>query len=254
MSQRLQGKTAFITAAGQGIGRAIVEAFVREGATVIATDLNAALLHGVVEATGCRAQVLDATDAAAIRAAAASAGPVDVLVNAAGFVNSGTVLDCTEAEWDFAFNLNVRSQFRTIQAFLPGMLVENGGHGGSIINLASVAGSIKGAPSRFVYGSTKAAVIGLTKAVAADYIKKGVRANAICPGTIQSPSLDQRIKDLAQATKTTEAAARQAFIDRQPMGRLGTAEEIAALAVYLAADESSYTTGQIHLADGGFAL
>jgi 2-keto-3-deoxy-L-fuconate dehydrogenase len=161
------------------------------------------------------------------------------------------VLDTDDKAWDFSFDLNVKSMHRTIQAFLPGMLAKGSG---SIVNIASGAGSVRGIPNRYAYGATKAAVIGLTKAVAADYIKKGVRANAICPGTIQSPSLDQRIKDLAQATKTTEAAARQAFIDRQPMGRLGTAEEIAALAVYLAADESSYTTGQIHLADGGFAL
>ena len=172
-------------------------------------------------------------------------------MNAAGFVHHGTVLDTDDKAWDFSFDLNVKSMHRTIQAFLPAMLAKGAG---SIVNIASGAGSVRGIPNRYAYGATKAAVIGLTKAVAADYIKKGVRANAICPGTIQSPSLDQRIKDLAQATKTTEAAARQAFIDRQPMGRLGTAEEIAALAVYLAADESSYTTGQIHLADGGFAL
>jgi len=187
----------------------------------------------------------------AVNAFAEKVGPVDILVNAAGFVHHGTVLDTDDKAWDFSFDLNVKSMHRTIQAFLPGMLAKGSG---SIVNIASGAGSVRGIPNRYAYGATKAAVIGLTKAVAADYIKKGVRANAICPGTIQSPSLDQRIKDLAQATKTTEAAARQAFIDRQPMGRLGTAEEIAALAVYLAADESSYTTGQIHLADGGFAL
>jgi 2-keto-3-deoxy-L-fuconate dehydrogenase len=253
MSQRLQGKTAFITAAGQGIGRAISEAFVREGATVIATDISAALLHGVVEATGCRAQVLDATDAAAIRAAAASAGRVDVLVNAAGYVHAGTVLDCTEADWDFAFNLNVRSQFRTIQAFLPGMLAENGGHGGSIINLASVAGSLKGAPNRFVYGSTKAAVIGLTKAVAADFITRGVRCNAICPGTVESPSLRDRIAAQAAASGQTTEQVEAAFIARQPMGRLGRTTEIAALAVYLASDESAFTTGTAQVIDGGWS-
>ena len=186
MSSRLQGKTAFVTAAGQGIGRAIVEAFVREGAHVIATDLNPRLLDSVVEATGCRAQVLDVTDSEAVKAVAARVGDVNVLVNAAGYVHAGDVLACSDADWDFAFNLNVRSQFRTIQAFLPRMLAENGGHGGSIINMASVAGSIKGAPQRFVYGTTKAAVIGLTKAVAADYITRGVRCNAICPGTVES--------------------------------------------------------------------
>lgn len=253
MSQRLQGKTAFITAAGQGIGRAIAEAFVREGAQVIATDISAALLHSVVESIGCRAQVLDATDPAAIRAAVAQAGAVDVLVNAAGFVHSGSVLDCTEAEWDFAFNLNVRSQFRLIQAFLPGMLAENGGHGGSIINLASVAGSIKGAPNRFVYGTTKAAVIGLTKAVAADFITRGVRCNAICPGTVESPSLRDRIAAQAAASGQTVAQVEAAFIARQPMGRLGRTSEIAALAVYLASDESAFTTGTAQVIDGGWS-
>ena len=235
MTQRLLGKTAFITAAGQGIGRAIVEAFLREGAQVIATDVNAALLHALAEATGCRARVLDATDGAAIAELAAElagAGDrVNVLVNTAGFVHSGTVLDCTEAEWDFAFNLNVRSQFRTIKAFLPGMLAENGGAGGSIINLASVAGSLKGAPNRFVYGTTKAAVIGLTKAVAADFITRGVRCNAICPGTVESPSLRDRIAAQAQASGQTVEQVEAAFVARQPMGRLGRTSEIAALAV-----------------------
>ena len=255
MSQRLQGKTAFITAAGQGIGRAIVEAFVREGATVIATDLNAALLHGVVEATGCRAQVLDATDAAAIRAAAASAGPVDVLVNAAGFVHSGTVLDCTEAEWDFAFNLNVRSMYRLIRALLPAMLKHHeDGHGGaSIINVSSAASSIKGVPNRFVYATSKAAVIGLTKSVAADFITRGIRCNAICPGTVESPSLRQRIEAQAKASGQTLAQVEAAFVARQPMGRLGTPAEIAALAVYLGSDESAFTTGTTAVIDGGWS-
>ncbi|OGB06305.1 MAG: NAD(P)-dependent oxidoreductase [Burkholderiales bacterium RIFCSPHIGHO2_12_FULL_69_20] len=250
MTQRLQGKRAFITAAGQGIGRAIAEAFVREGAQVIATDVNAALLHGLVEAIGCRAQVLDATDAAAITAVAAEAGAVDVLVNAAGFVHSGTVLECTEAEWDFAFNLNVRSQFRTIRAFLPGMLAAGNG---SIINLASVAGSLKGAPNRFVYGATKAAVIGLTKSVAADYITRGVRCNAICPGTVESPSLRDRIAAQATASGQTTEQVEAAFIARQPMGRLGRVTEIAALAVYLASDESAFTTGTAQVIDGGWS-
>jgi 2-keto-3-deoxy-L-fuconate dehydrogenase len=250
MTQRLQGKRAFITAAGQGIGRAIAEAFVREGAQVIATDVNAALLHGLVEAIGCRAQVLDATDAAAITAVAAEVGAVDVLVNAAGFVHSGTVLDCTEAEWDFAFNLNVRSQFRTIRAFLPGMLAAGNG---SIINLASVAGSLKGAPNRFVYGATKAAVIGLTKSVAADYITRGVRCNAICPGTVESPSLRDRIAAQAAASGQTTKQVEAAFIARQPMGRLGRVAEIAALAVYLASDESGFTTGTAQIIDGGWS-
>ena len=253
MTQRLQGKTAFITAAGQGIGRAIAEAFVREGAQVIATDINAALLAALAEATGCRTLVLDATDAAAIGAAAAAAGPVNVLVNAAGFVHSGTVLDCTEADWDFAFNLNVRSQFRLIKAFLPGMLAENGGQGGSIINLASVAGSLKGAPNRFVYGSTKAAVIGLTKSVAADFITRGIRCNAICPGTVESPSLRERIAAQAAASGQTLEQVEAAFIARQPMGRLGRTTEIAALAVYLASDESAFTTGTAQVIDGGWS-
>ena len=251
MTPRLQGKTAFLTAAGQGIGRAIVEAFVREGATVIATDINAALLQALAQATGCQTRVLDVTDGAAVRAAAAEAGPVNVLVNAAGFVHAGTVLDCTEAEWDFGFNLNVRAQFRTIQAFLPGMLAAAGG--GSIINIASVAGSIKGAPNRFVYGATKAAVIGLTKSVAADFITRGVRCNAICPGTVESPSLRDRIQAQAQASGQTVEQVEAAFVARQPMGRLGRTSEIAALAVYLASDESGFTTGAAHVIDGGWS-
>ena len=251
MTPRLQGKTAFITAAGQGIGRAIAEAFVREGATVIATDINAALLQAVAQATGCQTRLLDVTDADAVRAAAAEAGPVNVLVNAAGFVHAGTVLDCTEAEWDFGFNLNVRAQFRSIQAFLPGMLAAAGG--GSIINIASVAGSIKGAPNRFVYGATKAAVIGLTKSVAADFITRGVRCNAICPGTVESPSLRDRIQAQAQASGQTVEQVEAAFVARQPMGRLGRTSEIAALAVYLASDESGFTTGTSQVIDGGWS-
>ncbi len=248
---RLQGKTAFLTAAGQGIGRAVAEAFVREGARVIATDLNASLLATLQGATTL---ALDALDPQAIRAAAsevqAAHGPVDILFNGAGFVHAGTVLDCTEADWDFAFNLNVRSQFRTIQAFLPGML-ERGG--GSIINIASVAGSIKGAPNRFVYGATKAAVIGLTKSVAADFITRGIRCNAICPGTVESPSLRDRIAAQAAASGQTTAQVEAAFIARQPMGRLGTPEEIALLAVYLASDESRFTTGTAQVIDGGWS-
>ena len=251
MTPRLQGKTAFITAAGQGIGRAIAEAFVREGATVIATDINAALLQAVAQATGCQTRLLDVTDAAAVRAAAVEADTVNVLVNAAGFVHAGTVLDCTEAEWDFGFNLNVRAQFRTIQAFLPGMLAAAGG--GSIINVASVAGSIKGAPNRFVYGATKAAVIGLTKSVAADFITRGVRCNAICPGTVESPSLRDRIQAQAQASGQTVEQVEAAFVARQPMGRLGRTSEIAALAVYLASDESGFTTGTSQVIDGGWS-
>jgi 2-keto-3-deoxy-L-fuconate dehydrogenase len=248
MAGRLKGKIAVVTAAGAGIGRAIAEAFVHAGATVYATDVNVALLDGIGRA---KKRKLDVLSTRAVESFAARTGPIDILVNAAGFVHHGTVLDCDEAAWDFSFDLNVKSMHRTIHAFLPGMLAK--GHG-SIVNIASGAGSVRGIPNRYVYGASKAAVIGLTKAVAADFIKKGIRSNAICPGTIQSPSLDGRIAALAETTGVSVKEARQMFIDRQPMGRLGTAEEIAMLAVYLASDESSYTTGQIHLADGGFAL
>jgi len=254
MGSRLAGKTAFLTAAGQGIGRAVALAFVREGAQVIATDINAAALDSLKAETGCQVQTLDVTHLAAVTAAAAAAGPVDVLFNGAGFVHAGTVLDCTEDEWAFAFDLNVRSQFRLIKAFAPGML-ERAGQGrlASIINMASVAGSIKGAPNRFVYGTTKAAVIGLTKAVAADFITRGVRCNAICPGTVESPSLRQRIADQAQASGQTLEQVEAAFVARQPMGRIGKVDEIAALAVYLASDESSFTTGTAQIIDGGWS-
>jgi len=250
MSKRLAGKTAFLTAAGQGIGRATALAFAGEGARVIATDINAALLASLKAEIGCDVRVLDVTDAAAIKAAAAAAGPVDVLFNGAGFVHAGSVLDCSEEDWSFAFDLNVRSQFRTIKAFLPGML-ERGR--ASIINMASVAGSIKGAPNRFVYGSTKAAVIGLTKAVAADFITSGVRCNAICPGTVESPSLRDRISAQAAAAGQSIEQVQAAFVARQPMGRVGRVEEIAALAVYLASDESSFTTGTAQIIDGGWS-
>ena len=249
MTARLAGKTAFVTAAGQGIGRAIAEAFAREGAKVIATDLNEALL-ATLKSPAITTRRLDVLDAAAIAAAAKEAGVVNVLVNAAGFVHAGSVLDCTEEEWSFAFDLNVRSQFRTIKAFVPGMLA---GGGGSIINVASVAGSIKGAPNRFVYGTTKAAIIGLTKAVAADFITKGIRCNAICPGTVESPSLRDRIAAQATATNQTPEQVEALFISRQPMGRLGKVEEIASLAVYLASDESAFTTGTAQVIDGGWS-
>ncbi|HSW03113.1 SDR family oxidoreductase [Aquabacterium sp.] len=250
MASRLAGKTAFLTAAGQGIGRAVALAFVREGATVLATDINAAALESLQAECGCSVQRLDVTDADAVRAAAATAGPMDVLFNGAGFVHAGTVLDCTEDEWAFAFDLNVRSQYRLIKALLPGMLSRGGG---SIINIASVASSIKGAPNRFVYGTTKAAVLGLTKSVAADFITRGVRCNAICPGTVESPSLRDRISAQAQASGQTLEQVEAAFVARQPMGRIGRTEEIAALAVYLASDESAFTTGTAQVIDGGWS-
>ena len=250
MNNRLSGKTAFITAAGQGIGRAVALAFVREGARIVATDIQTGLLESLHAECGCTVQRLDVTDAAAIAAAAAAHPRVDVLFNGAGFVHAGTVLECTEEQWDFAFELNVRSQFRTIKAFLPGMLAHGGG---SIINMASVAGSIKGAPNRFVYGSTKAAVIGLTKSVAADFITRGIRCNAICPGTVESPSLRERIAAQAQASGQTIAQVEAAFVARQPMGRVGRVDEIAALAVYLASDESTFTTGTAQIIDGGWS-
>ena len=248
MTGRLNGKTAFVTAAGQGIGRAIAEAFVREGAKVWATDLDAAKLDGL---EGAERRRLDVLSNAGVDELVAEAGPMDILVNAAGFVHHGSILECSDRDWDFSFDLNVKSMHRTTRAVLPGML-ERGR--GSIVNIASGASSVRGIPNRYVYGATKAAVIGLTKALAADFIRRGIRANAICPGTIQSPSLDERIAAQAASSGQSIETVRQAFVDRQPMGRLGTPEEIAALAVYLASDESSYTTGQIHLADGGFAL
>lgn len=250
MTKRLQGKVAFCTASGAGIGRATAIAFAREGARVIATDIDGAKLEGLEKEGIAECLELDVRDTGSVEVLAKRFSPVDILFNAAGFVHHGTVLDCTDAEWDFAFDLNVRSMHRTIKAFLPGML-ENGG--GSIINIASGAGSIRGVPNRYVYGATKAAVIGLTKSVAVDFIRKGIRCNAICPGTIQSPSLDDRIAALGKTVGGTEKA-RQMFIERQPMGRLGTPEEVAAVAVYLASDESAFTTGTTILVDGGFAL
>ena len=244
---RLAGKTAFVTAAAAGIGRATAEAFAAEGARVIATDLNEAGLAGLKAET----RRLDVRSTEAVEALAREIGAIDVLFNCAGFVHHGTALDTSDADWDFSFDLNVKSMHRTIRAFLPAMLAKGGG---SIVNVASGASSVRGIPNRYVYGASKAAVIGLTKSVAADFIRKGVRCNAICPGTVESPSLEGRISTLAASSGQTVEAVRQAFVDRQPMGRLGKAEEIAALAVYLASDESAFTTGQIHLADGGFAL
>jgi 2-keto-3-deoxy-L-fuconate dehydrogenase len=248
MAGRLTGKTAVLTAAAQGIGRATALAFVAEGARVIATDKAVDKLEGI---DGAEHRALDVLSTEAVDALAKALGPVDILFNCAGFVHHGTVLDTSEKDWDFSFDLNVKAMHRTIKAFLPGMLEKGRG---SIVNISSGASSVRGIPNRYAYGASKAAVIGLTKAVAADFIKQGIRCNAICPGTIESPSLDDRIAEQAQKTGKPVAEIRQAFIDRQPMGRLGTAEEIAMLAVYLASDESSYTTGQIHLADGGFAL
>jgi len=246
LTDRLQGKTALITAAGQGIGRATALAFAREGARVIATDINLAQLDSL---EGCSVHRLDVTDAAAIAALAREVGPVDVLFNCAGYVDGGTILQCEEAAWDFSFDLNVRSMYRMIRAFLPAM-VERGG--GSIINMSSVASSLKAAPNRFVYGVTKAAVIGMTKSVAADFVAQGIRCNAICPATIDSPSLRERIEAQARATGQSVAQVEQAFVARQPMGRVGRAEEIAALALYLASDESAFTTGTAQLIDGGW--
>jgi 2-keto-3-deoxy-L-fuconate dehydrogenase len=246
---RLQDKTAVVTAAAQGIGRASALAFAREGARVIATDLNLEKLAALTREPGGAGIVtrkLDATDSAGIAALATEVGPIDVLMNCAGFVHHGTVLDTSERDWDFSMTLNVKSMYFTIRAFLPGMLKKGKG---SIINVASGASSVRGIPNRFVYGTSKAAVIGLTKSVAADFIKQGIRCNAICPGTIQTPSLDDRVAALGNVEE-----ARKAFIARQPMGRLGTAEEVAALALHLASDESGFTTGAIHIIDGGFSL
>jgi 2-keto-3-deoxy-L-fuconate dehydrogenase len=251
MSQRLAGKTAFVTAAGQGIGRATAEAFAREGAKVIATDLKLELLAGLKGQPSITIEKLDALDAAAIADAARRHPGVDILFNAAGWVHHGSVLDCTEDEWDFAFNLNVRAMYRTIKAFLPGMVARKNG---SIVNIASGASSVKAAANRFVYGATKAAVIGLTKSVALDFIKDGVRCNAICPGTVESPSLRDRMTALSAKSGQSYEQVEAMFIGRQPMGRLGTAEEIAAMAVYLASDESRFTTGTAALVDGGWSL
>lgn len=243
---RLAGKTALVTAAAQGIGRACAERLAQEGARVIATDIRLDMLAQAP----FEARALDVRDGAAITALAEEIGCVDVLVNCAGFVHAGSILECDEADWDFSFDLNVKSMYRTIRTFLPGML-ERGG--GSIVNLASAASSVKGVPNRFVYGTTKAAVIGLTKAVAADFVTRGVRCNAICPGTVASPSLTARIAEQAQAQGKSVADVEAAFIARQPMGRIGRPEEIAALAAYLASDEAAFTTGQIHLIDGGWS-
>ena len=246
MSERLAGKTALVTAAAQGIGRATALALAAEGAKVLATDIDAGKLGELDTNGSIELRRLDVTDGAAVAALAAEVGAVDVLCNVAGFVHHGTVLDCEESDWDFSFDLNAKSMYRTIRAFLPAMLAAGGG---SIVNMSSVASSLRGLPNRFVYGASKAAVIGLTKAVAADYIARDIRCNAICPGTVESPSLEARI-----AAFDDPVAARRAFIARQPLGRLGTPEEIAAMAVYLASDESVYTTGTAMVVDGGVTL
>ena len=247
---KLKGKTCVVTAAGQGIGRATAEMMAREGGRVIATDINSETLAQVAEQTTgvdtpIEAQVLDVTDAEAITAFAEQTGAIDVLFNCAGFVHNGTILECPEEDWDFAFSLNARAMYRMIKAFLPGMLDRKAG---SIINMSSVASSLKGVPNRFVYCASKAAVLGLTKSVATDYVTQGIRCNAVCPGTVDSPSLHERL----HATGDYDQAKKD-FIARQPMGRLATGEEIATLVTYLASDESGFTTGQAHIIDGGWA-
>ncbi|OZY41385.1 NAD(P)-dependent oxidoreductase [Pseudomonas fragi] len=243
----LANKRVLITAAAQGIGRASVLAFRDAGAQVIATDLHIEALHDI---PGIQALTLDVTQASAIDTTRQQVGNIDVLFNCAGFVHSGALLECDEQAWQFSFDLNVTAMYRMIRAFLPGML-DNGG--GSIINMASVASSVKGVPNRFAYTASKAAVIGLTKSVAADYVRQGIRCNAICPGTVDSPSLRQRIAEQALEQGRSEADVYQAFVDRQPMGRIGSAEEIAQLALYLASDASSYTTGTVQVIDGGMS-
>jgi 2-keto-3-deoxy-L-fuconate dehydrogenase len=246
MAGRLAGKRAFVTAAGQGIGRAVALAFAREGASVVASDIDAGLLARL---EGVETRVLDVRDRDAVAAAAAAAGAVDVLAHCAGFVAHGTILDCTEDDWAFSVDLNLTAAYRMIRAFLPGM-VQRGA--GSIITVASAVGPVVAAPNRFVYGATKAGVAGLTRAVAADFVTRGIRANAICPGTVDSPSLAQRMEALA-VTLGSADEARRVFLSRQPTGRLGTPDEIAALAVYLASDESSFTTGTCQVIDGGWS-
>jgi 2-keto-3-deoxy-L-fuconate dehydrogenase len=244
MSDRLKGKRAFVTAGAMGIGRACAIAFAREGATVIATDIDEKALALLAKDGVSEVARLDVLDSAAVEAMAQRVGNIDILLNAAGFVHNGTVLDCSDADWDFSFDLNVKSMHRTIRAFLPGMLATGRG---AIVNISSAAGVVKAAPNRYVYGATKAAVAALTKAVAVDFVAKGIRCNCICPGTIETPSMLDR-------AAAAGPQGREMFVSRQPMGRLGTAEEIASLAVYLASDESAFTTGVAHVIDGGWTL
>lgn len=255
MNQRVQGKTILVTAAGNGIGRASALALAREGGQVWATDVDETALGELAafaaaeQLPGFKTAVLNVRDSVAVQTFAAKVGRLDVLFNCAGFVHSGNILACEEADWDFSMDINAKAMYRTIRAFVPAMLER----GGSIINMASAASSVKGVPNRFVYGASKAAVIGLTKAVAADFVQQGVRCNAICPGTVESPSLRERIASQAQQAGVDEAAVLAAFVARQPLGRVGRPEEIAALVVYLASDESAFTTGTIHMIDGGWS-
>ena len=251
MAGRLTGKRALVTAAAQGIGRATARAFAAEGASVLATDIAEDKLSPLADAL-IATRYLDVTDEAQIAALANELGAIDVLFNCAGFVHHGTILDVSPVEWDASFVLNVRSMYLMIRAFLPHMVAS--GTGGSIINMSSTVSSVKGTPNRCVYAATKAAIIGLTKSIAADFIVSGIRCNAICPGTIETPSLGERITALGEQMVGGSEAARRAFVERQPMGRLGQPEEVAALAVYLASDESLFTTGAIHVIDGGFTL
>ena len=248
MSGRLKGKIAFCTAAGAGIGQATALRFLEEGAHVIATDLNEASLAAL---TGADCRKLDVLSTEAVDAMAKEIGGVDILFNCAGYVHHGSAVTTSDEDWDFSFNLNVKSMHRTIRAFLPGMIARGGG---SIVNISSIASSVRGLPNRYVYGASKAAVIGLTKSVAADFIGQNIRCNAIGPGTVQSPSLNERIKALAATNGITEEAAREMFVARQPMGRLGTAREIADIALYLASDEAAFTTGQMYMVDGGMTI
>jgi 2-keto-3-deoxy-L-fuconate dehydrogenase len=255
MGKRVEGKNVVVTAAGKGIGRACALMLAAEGANVWATDIDQAALaelHAAAPAgSTLRTTRLDVLDTADVAAFATKTGPLDVLFNCAGFVHDGNILNCSDEDWDFSFNLNAKAMYRTIRAFLPAML--EAGRGGSIINMASAASSVKGVPNRFAYGASKAAVIGLTKSVAADFVTQAIRCNAICPGTIESPSLQGRIASQAAKAHVDEAQVRAAFVARQPIGRVGRAEEVAALVTYLASDESAFTTGTIHMIDGGWS-